>query len=122
MHAGMLERLCPGEDLRNVSDAAETVINDYLVRTNRPTHFRFRTAHALGHSYEDPIASTPFPQPYDRTAAAPASLPAQSGMLLEIHPNLFIPGVGGASIGDTVLVGEVGPEVLTRFPAELSQF
>jgi len=91
--------------------------------TNHPPHFRFRNGHALGHSYEDRIGSAPFTQPYDVTGAAPPpSILAQAGMLFEIHPNLPIPAVAGASLGDTVLVSEAGPEILTQFPHELARF
>jgi Xaa-Pro aminopeptidase len=122
MHAGMLEHLSPGKDLRQCSDTGEAIVNDYLERGKRPPHFRFRNAHGMGHSYEDPIVSAVFPQPYDSAGAPPSATPVQPGMLFEIHPNLFIPGRGGASLGDTVLVGEEGPEILTRFPPGLSRF
>jgi Xaa-Pro aminopeptidase len=41
-------------------------------------------------------------------------------MLFEFHPNIFIPGLGGAAIGDMVLVTETGNELLTRFARRLS--
>lgn len=121
MHAGMLEQLRPGGDLRSVGEAAEKVVHECLEHAGQPPHFRFRSGHALGHSYEDPVVSAPFPQPYDGAGAAPPSIAVQPGMLFELHPNLFIPGTAGASIGDTVLVGESGPEVLTRFPPGLAR-
>jgi Xaa-Pro aminopeptidase len=40
-------------------------------------------------------------------------------MLFEIHPNLFVEGLAGASIGDMVLVTEEGPEFLTKHPRKL---
>jgi Xaa-Pro aminopeptidase len=81
------------------------------------SHFQFRGGHALGYSYEDPIGSAEFPQPYDPSAKTPIEPRiVEPGMLFEIHPNLFIEGVAGASIGDMVLVTEQGPEFLTKHP------
>jgi Xaa-Pro dipeptidase len=40
-------------------------------------------------------------------------------MLMEIHPNVFVPGVAGAMIGDMVAVTETGYEILTQYPREL---
>ena len=40
-------------------------------------------------------------------------------MLLEVHPNLFIPGVAGAMVGDMVAITDSGYEILTEFPPDL---
>ena len=40
-------------------------------------------------------------------------------MLMEIHPNVFVPGVAGAMIGDMVAVTETGYEILTDYPRDL---
>lgn len=123
MYTAMIADLRTGRDLNGVNDAAEAIVTDHLAQTNQPPHFRFRNGHALGHSYEDPIVSAPFAQPYDAVKALRAlPIPAQAGMLFEIHPNLFIPAVAGASLGDTVLVSETGPEVLTQYPQGLARF
>ena len=37
-------------------------------------YFQFRSGHALGHSYEDPIGSPEFPQPYDTPPPLPEGL------------------------------------------------
>jgi Xaa-Pro aminopeptidase len=31
-------------------------------------------------------------------------------MVLELHPNLFVLGVGGAALGEMVIIGETGAE------------
>jgi Xaa-Pro aminopeptidase len=111
MHADMIERLRPGADLRAVGQAG--MASDPRLGP----HFQFRGGHALGYSYEDPIGSAEFPQPYDPGAKAPAEPRiVEPGMLFEIHPNLFVDNVAGASIGDMVLVTEQGPEFLTKYP------
>ena len=48
-----------------------------------------------------------------------ASIPIQTGMLLELHPNVFLPNEAAGAIGDMVLVTENGYEILNRFPREL---
>jgi Xaa-Pro dipeptidase len=114
MHIGMLEHLNPGADLRDVGEAGIAKGLDI------EGHFQFRGGHALGLSYEDPIGSAEFPQPYDPTAKIPTEPHiVKLGMLFEIHPNLFIEGVAGASIGDMALVTEDGPELLTKYPRSL---
>lgn len=68
----------------------------------------------MGHSYEDPIGTAEFPQPYDQDARLPAEpRAAYPGMLFEFHPNVFIERYAGASIGDMVFLTERGPEILT---------
>jgi Xaa-Pro aminopeptidase len=118
MHTAMLSHLHPGADLRVVGDAG--LIKDPGPGSNLGAHFQFRGGHALGYSYEDPIGSAEFPQPYDPTAKIPAEPRiVEPGMLFEVHPNLFVDGVAGASIGDMVLVTEHGPELLTKHPRHL---
>jgi Xaa-Pro aminopeptidase len=114
MHVAMLDRLRPGADLRAVGQAG--VINDKQLGQC----FQFRGGHALGYSYEDPIGSAEFPQPYDPTAKVPTDPRlVEPGMLFEIHPNLFVEGYAGASIGDMALVTDQGPELLTKHPRHL---
>ena len=114
MHAAMLDRLRPGADLRAVGQAG--IISDKQLGQ----YFQFRGGHALGYSYEDPIGSAEFPQPYDPTAKVPAEPSfVEPGMLFEIHPNLFVEDYAGASIGDMALVTDQGPELLTKHPRHL---
>jgi Xaa-Pro aminopeptidase len=117
MHSAMLAGLRPGLDLRDVGKAGVTDAS----RLGR--FFQFRGGHALGYSYEDPIGSEEFPQPYDASAKIPDKpRPIKAGMLFEVHPNLFVDGVAGASIGDMVLVTDSGPEVLTNHERGLIKF
>jgi Xaa-Pro dipeptidase len=117
MHTAMTEGLRPGADLRAVGQAG------VAAKEGLGPHFQFRGGHALGYSYEDPVGSSEFPQPYDPTAKNPTEpRRVEAGMLFEVHPNLFVEGLAGASIGDMVLVMESGPEILTKFPRDLRQF
>ena len=43
----------------------------------------------------------------------------EAGMLLMLHPNVFIPKEAAGAIGDMVLVTEDGYEILNGFPREL---
>ena len=45
-------------------------------------------------------------------------LTLEAGMVLTVEPGVYLPGWGGIRIEDTVLVGEAGPECLTRFPKD----
>lgn len=114
MHAAMLSRLQPGNDLRGVGKAG--------IVTPAPGVFQFRSGHAIGHSYEDPIGTAEFPQPYDVLSPSSDALPIEPGMIFELHPNLFVERAGAASIGDMVLVTASGPELLTQFPRGLAAF
>ena len=112
MHEAMLERLQPGRDLRDVGAAGRA-------STDRDV-FQFRSGHALGYSYEDPIGTAEFPQPYDPGPEVPGRT-IEPGMLFELHPNLFIRGGGAAALGDMVIVTEHGPELLTTFPRTIAR-
>ncbi len=114
MWTAMKAKLAPGADLALVHLAAEDIIKrDYPELDDQI--FRFRHGHGLGHSYEDPIASLAFPQAYDGGAQA-KSLAIQPGMLFELHPNLFVPRLGGAAIGDMVVTTQTGNRILTNYP------
>ena len=87
---------------------------------------RFRNGHGLGLSYEEPLTTDAFPQHFDPSATSAAS-PAEFAALamptlLELHPNLFIPGLGGAALGEMVLVGSDGFERLLQAPTELQNW
>lgn len=115
MWDGMLNNLAQGNDLASVHNAAEQVILSEYPSTHEQI-FRFRHGHGLGHSYEDPISSLAFPQAYDEGGGKAQSVTAQNGMLFEIHPNLFVPGMGGSAIGDMVALSDSGNVLLTTYP------
>lgn len=116
MWEAMLAALGPNRDLASVHNAAEDIITTRYPAVHEDV-FRFRHGHGLGHTYEDPVVSLAFPQAYDAGAKA-ASMDARAGMLFEIHPNLFVPGLGGSAIGDMVAVTPEGNEILTNYPRD----
>lgn len=119
MEDAMLALLHPGADLNELQSAAERIVFKHYPKADEERVFRFRHGHGLGLSYEDPISSTPFPQLYDAPPKERPPVEAKTGMLFEFHPNLFVPGVGGAVIGDMVTVTADGPRILNQFPREL---
>jgi len=114
-----LSKLRPGDNLYEVNDSMLRVLLKHYkegeVEYSRP-------GHGLGYSYEDPVVSVAFPQPWDvkqPPKEKPQPIELKPGMLMELHPNLFVPGVGGAMIGDVVAVTETGYEILTEYPRDL---
>jgi Xaa-Pro dipeptidase len=45
----------------------------------------------------------------------------EPGMVCSSEPALYVPGLGGFRIADTVLVGESGPESMTHYPRRLDE-
>jgi Xaa-Pro aminopeptidase len=115
--AGMAA-LRPGLPLAGVEAAMEARLRDGTLLAAHPDMVRFRGGHGLGFSYEEPLLTEAFRQHFDR-AAPPATdhgIELAGGMLFELHPNIFLPGLGGAALGEMVLVTPEGPEGLLRFP------
>jgi len=113
-----IDKLRPGENLHDVNAAMHKAwrahYGDNEVRLSRP-------GHGLGYSYEDPIVSLAFPYAWnmkDQPAKA-APLEIEPGMLIELHPQIWLPNAGGAMIGEMVAVTDTRCEILTRFPNEL---
>ena len=65
--------------------------------------------HALGHSVGLEIHETPTLSPRDHTVLC-------IGMTETVEPGVYIPGVGGVRIEDTVVIEKDGISILTKFP------
>ena len=110
----------PGVAVSDLADAMEAAFVAATAGLNLGGAQRFRFGHGLGLSYEDPILTDAFVQsfgvagPLVRDEGAGGVL--APGMVLELHPNLFLPGVGGAALGEMVIVTETGAERPIGYP------
>jgi len=119
MYEAFLERLKPGEDLREAVAAIDRVVYKYYREEEVD---RARPGHGLGFSYEDPIVTGAFFHPWEFKNRPPAGtnpIELKPGMLMELHPNLYIRNVAGATIGDMVAITATGYEILTEYPRDL---
>lgn len=67
-----------------------------------------RVGHGMGVMFHEP----PWVEGGDDTVLVP-------GMVCSSEPALYVPGLGGFRLADTVLVTQEGPDSLTRFPRAL---
>ena len=122
-HQAGLARLRVGGDARQIVAEMERVAEELLPGSTDPSQpFRFRHAHFMGLDYAERPTALAFPQPARwSNASAPVAgqVTLRPGMVLELHPNIGLPGAGFAVLGDTYLLREEGPERLTGFPQEL---
>ncbi|HSR12889.1 MAG TPA: Xaa-Pro peptidase family protein [Thermodesulfobacteriota bacterium] len=122
MEEAALGILKPGIDANELWKASAKVLARYYPDGGDPSWFWLRSGHGIGLDYSDPVLTEIFRFPYElgkeKEARGP-SLPLQPGMLLELHPNVFLPNEAVGAIGDMVLVTETGYEILNRFPREL---
>ncbi len=118
-----IDALKPGKPLVGVNKAMKAVIDKYSPLPEEKDSMRFRPGHGLGLQYADPLVSDAFPQPGSMGISGghgdETTLTAQPGMVMELHPNFSVPGLGSVCMGDVVLVTESGAERLTKFPREL---
>jgi Xaa-Pro dipeptidase len=115
--------LVPGQALAGVEVAMESVFARRVGDAYGARLRRFRNGHGLGFSYEEPVSSAAFRQHFDPAAPAPAGgVGLRPGMLFELHPNLFVTGVGGAALGEMMLVTGDGSEFLLRHPRDCTSW
>ncbi|MDF2798755.1 MAG: aminopeptidase family protein [Devosia sp.] len=69
-----------------------------------------RVGHGMGVMFHEP----PWVEGGDDTVLVP-------GMVCSSEPALYVPGLGGFRLSDTVLVTDAGPESLTEFPRQLDE-
>lgn len=99
------EALVPGASLKDVDAAARDVISAAGYGEN--------FGHGLGHGVGLQIHEAP-----GIGSAATGTLLAGSAVTVE--PGVYLPDRGGVRIEDTLVVRPDGPELLTRFPKELT--
>ncbi len=99
------EALSPGEACKDVDAAARAVIADAGYAEN--------FGHGLGHGVGLEIHEAP-----GISASSAATL--RVGFAVTVEPGVYLPGRGGVRIEDTLIVCAKSPELLTKFPKELT--
>lgn len=94
----------PGVSAGSVDAAAREVIED----AGHGEHFVHGTGHGVGLDIHEP--------PILRTGAA--GILGES-FIVTVEPGIYLPGIGGVRIEDTVIVGAQGAEPLTQLPRDL---
>lgn len=88
--------------------AVDAACRDVIAAAGHGDHFPHGTGHGVGlEIHEQPILRR----------GADATL--RTGMVITIEPGVYLPGLGGVRIEDTVAVTDGPPEVLTRTPTDL---
>jgi Xaa-Pro aminopeptidase len=98
------EQVRPGNEVGNVFD---TVHSHLKQGAPEGAMVISRSGHGSGLEYHEP----PFVETTDRTVLT-------AGMVLTVEPGIFLPGVGGATFSDTLVVTNDGHETLTRYPIQ----
>jgi Xaa-Pro aminopeptidase len=98
------EQVRPGNEVGNVFD---TVHSHLKQGAPEGAMVISRSGHGSGLEYHEP----PFVETTDRTVLT-------AGMVLTVEPGIFLPGVGGATFSDTLVVTSDGHETLTRYPIQ----
>jgi Xaa-Pro aminopeptidase len=102
--AAAIGALVAGRPLCGVDAAAQAVIE----RAGYAEFIRHRTGHGLGIAVHE--------HPYDMAFNMRA---LRTGEVMSAEPGLYVPGLGGFRLDDTVIVGEQ-PEVVTTTPKDLA--
>jgi Xaa-Pro aminopeptidase len=75
------------------------------------------TGHGIGlEIHEDPFLRPAQPRP---EVSASASVTLRAGMTVTVEPGVYLPGVGGVRIEDSLVIAPAGPDVLTQAPKDL---
>lgn len=99
------EALAPGASLRDVDAAAR----DIIAGAGYGEFF----GHGLGHGVGLEIHEAP-------GIGSTATGTLLAGSVVTVEPGVYLPDRGGVRIEDTLVVRPDGPELLTRFPKELT--
>jgi len=105
-HDLALEAISPGMNIPEL----DAVARDYIASQGFGDYF----GHGLGHGVGLEIHE--YPAVSSRTDAV-----LREGMVITIEPGIYIPGVGGVRIEDTVVVTDVGYRALTSIPKHFRQ-
>lgn len=115
------DRLRVGATVADV-DAAIASRLDAATRPTWPKAKRFRNGHGLGLSYEEPLCADGFRQSWGNGAFArpeATALTLPNSSVFELHPNLFVPDIGGAALGDMYSVSLQSAQAFLQFPLDM---
>lgn len=103
-HDRAIEAVRPGVPLREI----DAVARDFIASKGYGEYF----GHGLGHGVGLEIHERPTLNPRSDERAV-------EGMVFTVEPGVYIPGLGGVRIEDTVVVTPEGARLLTRVPKDL---
>jgi Xaa-Pro dipeptidase len=95
----MAGKTCASADKLTLAFIRDSGLSEFLLH---------RVGHGMGVLFHEP----PWVEAGDPTVL-------QTNMVCSAEPAVYVPGLGGFRIADTVRVGEDGPDSLTRFPRAL---
>ncbi len=98
-----IEAAKPGNTSYDVDHAARSIINE----AGYGEYFGHGTGHGVGLDVHE--------EPYAHTSRGRAT-ELQPGMTITVEPGIYIPGLGGVRLEDTLVITENGNEALTIVP------
>jgi Xaa-Pro aminopeptidase len=104
-----------GAPLHDVADALETAIDAFCPFTRESDPFRFQSCHGLGLDYVDPGMAPALSPMRNRAIDAEPQLVLEN-MVMEIHPNFSLPGLGHICLGDVAVATPGGGKWLGKLP------
>ena len=106
-----VKAVAPGAKTEEVDYAARNVLR----KSGFGRYFTHSTGHGVGLEIHEPpgLRRAPAGGKRPKTPAKHTGQVLEAGMVITIEPGVYIDGLGGVRIEDTVLVTENGCEVLT---------
>jgi Xaa-Pro aminopeptidase len=102
-----MKQIKPGVTLKQADAMARSVIEK--------GGFGKEFCHSLGHG----IGLEVHEWPYLRKAGVDGDTPLEAGMCVTVEPGIYLPGLGGVRIEDTILITPKGNRSLTDRPTDL---